>query len=189
MKNEHSEHLIWDVDPISSLIQMIHYRHISKGLKSISILSENRAEGKTTVAMLIARGLREVYGLRVLFVDLNPEGDPLMNQYFDDYEFQDGFVKGHSFNFDIFRLKNLEMNWLKTAFDGLYTNQLINSLSNHYDIVIVDTMSTHKARQFPIVVNTHTNIIVATKDTFKENNLEKGLIEDKKDVLGVIFNK
>ncbi len=180
---------IWDVGPISALIQKIHYKHVTKNLKTISIVSANRSEGKTTVAMLTARGLSEVYGLNVLLVDVNPEGDLLMNQYLGELEFQDGFIKGHSFPFDIFRLKNLEMKWLKTAFDGLYTTQLVNSLTAHYDVVIVDAMSKSKLVQYPIVANTQSNVIVATKNTFNESDLEEYYVNEKKNVLGIIFNK
>lgn len=118
MTNRNRANTVWDVDPISSLIQRIHFQHVSKGLRSISVLSEKRAEGKTTASILIARGLNEVYGLKILLIDLNPNGDVLLNQYLDKYETsktQDGMTTGHPFNFSIFRLKNIDMNWLKTA--------------------------------------------------------------------------
>lgn len=180
---------VWDVDPISSLIQKVHYRRVRKGLRSVSIVSEKRAEGKTTVAMLVARGLAEVYRNKVLLVDLNPEGDPLLNEYLNDYKSKDGFVVGHPFKFDIFRLKNLDMKWLKTAFDGIYTNQLIASLTAHYDVMIVDTMSYDQYQQYPLKINTHTNIVVGSKESFKNSKFKQALEHDKKDVLGVVFNK
>jgi len=80
-ENINSAASAWDVDPISTIIQRIHYRYTTKGLRSISVLSEERGEGKTTISMLLARGLTEVYKFRVLLVDLNPEGDVLLNQY------------------------------------------------------------------------------------------------------------
>lgn len=180
---------VWDVGPISALIQKIHYQHVTKNLKTISVVSANRSEGKTTVAMLTARGLSEVYGLKVLLFDINPEGDLLVNQYLGDHEFQDGFIKGHGFPFDIFRLKCLDMKWLRSAFDGLYTTQLINTLTSHYDVVIVDSMSKTKADQYPIVVNTQSSVIVATKNTFNESTFEEHFLIEKKKVLGIIFNK
>lgn len=185
---------VWDVDPISSLIQRIHFKHRTKGLRSISVVSENRSEGKTTVSMLLARGLKEIYDFKILLIDLNPDGDPLLNQYLKEYEkekTQDGMVQGHPFDFEIFRLKNIDMNWLKNAYDGLYTNQLVNSFSTEYDLVIVDTMTTGGTNDHSVRVSTHSNIIVSTDKSFgkKANKLQLELEQNRKDVLGVIFNK
>ncbi|MGZ3745324.1 MAG: hypothetical protein ACXVBQ_15785, partial [Pseudobdellovibrionaceae bacterium] len=81
MTNRSRATSVWDVDPISSIIQRIHFKHTTKDLRSISVVSEQRSEGKTTVAMLLARGLCEVYNFKILLIDLNPEGDVLLNQY------------------------------------------------------------------------------------------------------------
>lgn len=185
---------VWDIDPISSLIQRIHFKHTTKGLRSISVLSEKRSEGKTTTAMLLARGLSEVYGFKILLIDLNPDGDALLNQYIGKYETaktQDGIVTGHPFGFSIFRLKNIDMNWLKTAYDGLYANQLVNTFSNEYDLVIVDTMTSENPNDVTLRVSTHSNVIVSTDKSFgrKANKLQTELELNRKEVLGVIFNK
>lgn len=185
---------VWDVDPISSLIQRIHFKHKMKGLRSLSVLSENRSEGKTTVSMLLARGLTEVYGFKILLIDLNPDGDPLLNHYLSDFEkekTQDGISKGHPFDFEIFRLKNIDMNWLKTAYDGLYANQMISSFSTEYDMVIVDTMTSSNPNESALRVNTHSNIIVSTDKTFSKKGvkLQIELEQNRKEVLGVVFNK
>ena len=193
MMNETRATTVWDVDPISSMIQRIHYKHTAKGLRSISVLSEKRSEGKTTVSMLLARGLSEVYNFKILLIDLNPDGDPLLNQYLKQYETektQDGMVQGHPFEFSIFRLKNIDMNWLKNAYDGLYTNQLVNTFSTEYDLVIVDTM-TSGTNDHSVRVSTHSNIIVSTEKSFgrRANKLQTELEQNRKDVLGVVFNK
>ncbi|MBC7713438.1 MAG: AAA family ATPase [Rhizobacter sp.] len=186
---------VWEVDPISSLIQRIHFKHTTKGLRSLSVISENRSEGKTTIAMLIARGLSEVYNFKILLIDLNPDGDPLLNQYLNSFEkekTQDGIIKGHPFNFDIFRLKNIDMNWLKTAYDGLYANQMINSFSTQYDMVIVDTMNSVTPGDTALRVSTHSNIIVSTEKSFGRttgSKLQLELEQNRKEVLGVVFNK
>ncbi len=185
---------VWEVDPISSLIQRIHFKHTTKGLRSLSVLSENRSEGKTTIAMLLARGLTEVYGFKILLIDLNPDGDPLLNHYLSAYEkekTQDGIIKGHPFDFEIFRLKNIDMNWLKTAYDGLYANQMINSFSTQYDMVIVDTMTSANPNDSALRVSTHSNIIVSTDKTFSRTGarLQTELEQNRKEVLGVVFNK
>ncbi len=180
---------IWDVDPVSTLIQKTNYRILNKGLKSISVLSEHRFEGKTTVAMLLARGLSEVYNQKILYIDMNPRGDFLLNQYLDHFEFQEGFSKGHPFKFDILRLKNLEFDWKKNIFDSLYLDQVVTKLSEHYDLVVVDTMSTGKMGDYPLMVNTQSNVVVASKATFETNGLRTFLLKERKDVLGVIFNK
>ena len=185
---------IWDIDPISSLIQRIHFKHTTKGLRSLSILSEKRSEGKTTTAMLLARGLREIYNFKILLIDLNPDGDPLLNHYLEKYEVvktQDGLVVGHPFDFSIFRIKNIDMNWLKTAYDGLYANQLINTFSSEYDLVIVDTMTGESPTDPALRVSTHSNIIVSSEKSFGRtaNRLQTELEHNRKEVLGVIFNK
>ncbi|MEA9355697.1 AAA family ATPase [Bacteriovorax sp. PP10] len=194
MINETRATSVWDIDPISSLIQRIHFKHTTKGLRSISILSEKRSEGKTTTAMLLARGLSEVYKFKILLIDLNPDGDALLNQYLQKYEAvktQDGMVVGHPFDFSIFRIKNIDMNWLKTAYDGLYANQLINGFSNEYDLVIVDTMTSSNPNDNALRVSTHSNIIVSSEKSFGRttNKLQTELEQNRKEVLGVIFNK
>ncbi|MGZ3787736.1 MAG: tyrosine-protein kinase family protein [Bacteriovorax sp.] len=194
MTNRSRATSVWDVDPISSIIQRIHFKHTTKDLRSISVVSEQRSEGKTTVAMLLARGLCEVYNFKILLIDLNPEGDVLLNQYLKDYEkekTQDGIIKGHPFNFSIFRIKNIDMNWLKTAYDGLYANQLINSFSEQYDLVIVDTASSNGPNDSSLRINTHSNIIVSSKKSFGRSvsRLQVELEQNRKDVLGVVFNK
>lgn len=191
--NETRSEAIWDVDPISTMIQRIHYKHTAKGLRSISVLSEKRSEGKTTVSMLLARGLSEVYKFKILLIDLNPDGDPLLNQYLKPYETQktqDGIVQGHPFEFSIFRIKNIDMNWLKNTYDGLYTNQLVNTFSSEYDLVIVDTM-TVEGSEIAVRVSTHSNIVVSSQKSFgrKVNKLQRELEQNRKDVLGVVFNK
>lgn len=194
MLNETRATSVWDIDPVSSLIQRIHFKHTTKGLRSISVLSEKRSEGKTTAAILLARGLSEVYNFKILLIDLNPNGDALLNQYLQKYETsktQDGIVKGHPFDFSIFRIKNIDMNWLKTAYDGLYANQLINSFSNEYDLVIVDTMTSDNPNDSVLRVSTHSNIIVSSEKSFGRtaNKLQTELELNRKEVLGVIFNK
>lgn len=193
-RNRDRANTVWDVEPISSLIQRIHFKHVAKGLRSISVLSEKRAEGKTTASMLLARGLNEVYGFKILLIDLNPDGDPLLNQYLDRFETnktQDGITVGHPFDFSIFRLKNIDMNWLKTAYDGLYANQLIQSFSTEYDLVIVDTMNTENPNDNALRVSTHSNIIVSSEKSFgrQTSKLQTELELNRKEVLGVIFNK
>ena len=117
-----------------------------------------------------------------------------MNQYLSEYETektQDGILKGHPFKFSIFRIKNIDMNWLKTAYDGLYANQLINSFSDEYDMVIVDTMTSSNPHESVLRVSTHSNIIVSTEKSQGRsiNKLQLELEANRKEVLGVIFNK
>lgn len=194
MTNREQAVSVWDAEPISSIIQRIHFKHTTKELRTLSVLSDQRSEGKTTVAMLLARGLNEVYGFKILLVDLNPEGDGLLNQYLNEFEVKqtnDGIVKGHPFNFSIFRLKNIDMNWLKNAYDGLYANQLVNSFSAQYDMVIVDTMTSENPGDGTFRANTQSNIIVSSKKSLGKgaNKLQAELELNRKEVLGVVFNK
>ncbi|MGZ3806606.1 MAG: hypothetical protein ACXVCE_00870, partial [Bacteriovorax sp.] len=89
------------------------------------------------------------------------------------------------------RIKNIDMNWLKTAYDGLYANQLINSFSEQYDLVIVDTASSNGPNDSSLRINTHSNIIVSSKKSFGRSvsRLQVELEQNRKDVLGVVFNK
>ena len=185
---------IWEIDPISSILQKIHFKHTTRDLRTISIISEHRLEGKTTVAMLLARGLSEVYKFKILLIDLNPNGDALLNQYLINYEKEntkDGIVLGHPFPFSIFRLKNLDISWLKNTYDGLYTNQLISQFSNQYDLIIVDTMTTEIESEVLLRANTQTNIMVTSEKSInaKSNKLLNEFEKNKKDVLGIIYNQ
>ena len=185
---------IWEIDPISTILQKIHFKHTTKDLRTISIVSEYRLEGKTTVAMLLARGLSEVYKFKILLIDLNPNGDALLNQYLKDYEkdnTKDGIVVGHPFPFAIFRLKNLDISWLKNTYDGLYTNQLISQFSTQYDLIIVDTMTTEIESEVLLRANTQSTIMVTSEKSMngKSNKLQAEFELNKKELLGIIYNQ
>jgi len=190
-ENINSAASAWDVDPISTIIQRIHYRYTTKGLRSISVLSEERGEGKTTISMLLARGLTEVYKFRVLLVDLNPEGDVLLNQYLKKCNSKDGIVLDHPFSFQIFRVKDLDIDWSKSITDGLYLNRLIGSLSGQFDFVIVDTAHSLSQNEGFLKINTDTNLIVCTDKTFEKEKLQvkEKIKMNRKDLFGVVFNK
>jgi cellulose biosynthesis protein BcsQ len=181
----------WDVEPISTIIQRIHFKYTTKGMRSISVLSEERGEGKTTVSMLLARGLTEVFNFRVLLVDLNPEGDVLLNQYLKKYHTKDGIVLDHPFAFQIFRVKDLDVDWSKSITDGLYLNRLIGSLSGQFDFVVVDTAHVLSQNEGFLKINTDTNLIVCTEKTFSNEHLKvkEKIKMNRKDLLGVVFNK
>lgn len=186
---------VWDVDPASTMLQKIHYKYTMRKLKSFSIVSEHRHEGKTTVAVLLARGLSEVYGLKVLLVDLNPEGDSLLNLHLKDSksasEKDNGIIENHHFPFSIFRMKNLEIDWAKNIFDGLYLNRMITYFSSQYDIVIVDTMSHSGVAETFHRINTDSTLVVSTDRslTGKTNKVAQDLMLNKKNVLGLVYNK
>jgi cellulose biosynthesis protein BcsQ len=181
----------WDVEPISTIIQRIHFKYTTKGMRSISVLSEERGEGKTTVSMLLARGLTEVFNFRVLLVDLNPEGDVLLNQYLKKCQTKDGIVLDHPFAFQIFRVKDLDVDWSKSITDGLYLNRLIGSLSGQFDFVVVDTAHALSQNEGFLKINTDTNLIVCTEKTFASEQLKvkEKIKMNRKDLLGVVFNK
>jgi cellulose biosynthesis protein BcsQ len=181
----------WDVEPISTIIQRIHFKYTTKGMRSISVLSEERGEGKTTISMLLARGLTEVFNFRVLLVDLNPEGDVLLNQYLRKCHTKDGIVLDHPFAFQIFRVKDLDVDWSKSITDGLYLNRLIGSLSGQFDFVVVDTAHALSQNEGFLKINTDTNLIVCTEKSFVNDQLKvKEKIKiNRKDLLGVVFNK
>ncbi len=182
---------VWDVDPASTMLQKIHYKHVTKKLKSFSVVSEHRHEGKTTVAVLLARGLSEVYGMKVLLMDLNPEGDTLLNQHLKESKSENGIIDNHHFPFDIFRMKNLKIDWARNIFDGLYFNRMISYFTEEYDMVIVDSMSHVGVADTFLKINTDTSLVVSTERSLKSprNKLTQELLLNKKQVLGVIYNK
>ena len=180
----------WDLDPIASMLQRIHFKHVTKGMRSFSVVSQKAHEGKTTVSVLLGRGLHEVYGLKVLLVDSNPEGDGLLGDYLDGLPSQNGFTTGHSFPFSVFRIKDLEVNWLKNVFDSLYFNKLISSFTD-YDIVIVDTNAHDEKDQPTLKIKTDSFLVVSSERSFKEK--DKTFFSPEllsyKNILGVVFNK
>lgn len=182
---------VWDTNPTSTMLQKIHYRFLTKKMHSLSVVSEHRHEGKTTVSVLLARGLSEVYGLKVLLMDLNPEGDALLNQHLKDAEAENGIIENHQFPFAVFRLKNLKIDWAKNIFDGMYLNRMLSYFTTQYDMVIVDSMSHTNLSDNFLKINTDCNLIVSTDRTLRqrESKLTKELMLNRKPVLGVVFNK
>lgn len=191
MTNKAQAVSVWDVDPVSTMLQRIHFQHTTKNLRTLSVVSSERLEGKTTVSILLARGLQETYNFKVLMVDLNPEGDTLLNQHLKDYSSKDGLVLGHPFSFSLFRIKDLEIDWSKSMMDSLYLNKMITELSTKYDLVIVDTPSALLEANSFIKLKTDSSIIVSSDNSFKtkESNLLNDIESNRKNILGVIFNK
>jgi hypothetical protein len=185
MSNLQNAPTVWETNSISSVLQKIHFQHTTKNLRSLSVLSEERAEGKTTVSVLLSKGLSEIYKFKVLLVDLNPAGDPLLNVHLKDYASKDGLVMNHPFPFDIFRLKDLEVDWSKTMINELYISRMIGSFSKVYDLVIVDTANSFKA------VNTDSNLVICTERSFgsDQNKIKNEILLNRKEVLGILFNK
>lgn len=178
----------WEVEPISTLLQQVHYQYLTKRLRSITIASEMRAEGKTTVAITIARGLTEVFKFKVLYVDLNPQGDSLISKHLKDYRSKDGMVQDHQFPFSILRIKDLEVDWSKNSFDGPFLNQLVTKYANDFDMIIVDSFNPSNQTDTILKVNTDSNLIVRSPKS-KSNLLEKEIERDRKKMLGIIFNE
>jgi Mrp family chromosome partitioning ATPase len=184
---------IWESESVANMLQRIHFQYATKKLKSLSVLSEERLEGKTTVSILLARGLSEVYKLKVLLVDLNPEGDSLLNLYLKDYTTKDGLVIGHPFSFSIFRLKDLDVNWSKSMHDSLYINRIISNLSEQVDILIVDTPNLVTQSDSFIKLNTDSNLIVSSEKILNRsehsNKVKNDIEVNRKKLLGIIYNK
>jgi cellulose biosynthesis protein BcsQ len=178
----------WEVEPISTLLQQIHYQYLTKGLKSITVASELRSEGKTTVAVTMARGLAEVFKFKVLYVDLNPQGDSLLSKHLKDYHSKDGMVLDHQFPFSILRIKDLEIDWMKNSFDGPFLNRLVTGNTNNFDLIIVDSFNPSNAQESVLKVNTDTNLIVKSPST-KSDLIENEIERDRKKLIGIIFNE
>lgn len=178
----------WEIEPISTILQQIHYQYVTKRMRSVSIASQLRGEGKTTLGITMARGMVEVFKFNILYVDLNSQGDSLLSKYLKDYSTKDGMVQNHQFPFSILRVKDMEIDWSKNVFDGPFLNQLITRHSSHYDMIIVDNPTATTATDTILKINTDTNIIVRSPKS-KDDALEKEIIRDRKKLLGVVFNE
>lgn len=189
MTNQKKNISVWEIEPISSVLQKIHFQFIAKKLRSLSIVSEHRLEGKTTLAILVARGLKEIYNLNVLLVDLNPQGDILLSKYLGDYSSNEGVVEGHPFSFSIFRVKDLDVDWSKNLFDGPFLNTLVTNFTAHYDIVIVDNFVPGDANATLLKVNTDTNFIIQNSAHKNRGKLQKELELNNKHLMGIILNR
>ena len=186
-KSQESQSIpLWETDPVAHVLQSIHYEKITKGLRSISVASDERLEGKTTTSMLIARGLYEVFKAKVLYVDLNPQGDSLLSKYLKSYTTLNGIVEKSNFSFEILRIKDMEIDWSKNAFDGPFLNRLITSYSN-YDFIVVDTYNPQSETETILKINTDSNLIIKSTKS-KNNRLEKEISRDRKNVIGYLFN-
>lgn len=180
---------LWEVEPITSILQKIHFEHVAKKLKSLSIVSEHRSEGKTTLSLLVARGLKEVYNLNVLLVDLNPQGDALLSKYLGDYSNIEGMVTSHHFGFSIFRIKDLNIDWTKTSFDGPFLNAQVGSFTGKFDIVIIDSFNPANPSEAILRVNTDSNLIVQSEAKKSTDKIQKELEIDHKHLIGIVLNK
>jgi hypothetical protein len=189
MTNQHQDVSLWEVEPVSSILQKIHFEHVTKKLRSLSVVSEFRAEGKTTLSMLVARGLKEVYGMSVLLVDLNPQGDSLLSKYLGDYNTSEGMVESHPFPFDIFRVKDLDIDWAKTSFDGPFLNGTISRFTGQFDIVIVDGFNPGNSNDTILKVNTDSNLIVQSEAKKSTSKIQDELSLDRKHLIGIVLNK
>lgn len=191
MQDNHEDLSVWDVDPVSSMLQRIHFQYVSKRLRYFSVVSEKRGEGKTTVSILLARGLAEIYGFKVLLVDLNSQGDHLLSKYLRDYQTENGIVLESQFPFSIFRIKDLDVDWTQNVFDGPYLNRLITNFTSTFDIVIVDIANPYNENEAYLKVNTDSNLIVCSQSLGHDKNskLQNEIELNRKNIIGVVLNK
>ncbi|MBP9680333.1 MAG: hypothetical protein KBD76_02920 [Bacteriovorax sp.] len=189
MTNQKKNISVWEIGPVSSVLQKIHFQFVTKKLRSLSVVSEHRLEGKTTLSILIARGLKEIYNLNVLLVDLNPQGDILLSKYLGDYSSHEGIVEGHPFDFSLFRVKDLDVDWSKNLFDGPFLNTIVTNFTAQYDIVIVDNFVPADSGATLLKVNTDTNIIIRSSSGKKTDKVQKELELNRKHLMGIILNK
>jgi cellulose biosynthesis protein BcsQ len=179
----------WDEYVPAGMLQKIHYEYLRKGLHSFSVISDKSGQGKTTVAMMLARGLKDVYGLNVLIVDTNPSGDALIDRYVKDYPVENGLVTNHPFPYSIFRIKDLDIDWGKKMMASLFLNQVTKIFKN-YDIVIVDSEARNFSEDHNLLLKTQSYLIVSADGAFKEGSEQmiKNYQLNRENVVGVIYN-
>lgn len=190
MTKSQNEIELYDDETVGKLLQRLHYQYMTKRVRSLAILSEKKSTGKTTAALMLCRGLTEIYGLKVLYVDLNPLGDGLLNQHLKDYLVKDYFALTDQFAFSVFRVKDLDIDWTINVFEGPYLNRMISQFSSKFDFVIVDTFNTNNDSSPYLKVNTDSHLILV-KNTNEEkmeedSQLSQELLEGRKKIFGIL---
>lgn len=185
-----SESDIWDSETIARSLQAIHFEQKRRELKILSIVSFLPKEGKTTVAMNLANGYSKVYSSKVLYVDLNPQGDILISQKLGDYHSQNGFVDNVDLGFTIFRIKDLSIDWSKSFFDSLFIGRLFETFKVDFDLVIIDSHCLVSKSDSGLNINADGYILVTSPESLSDKriNVLEYLNPESQKVLGVILN-
>jgi len=180
----------WDNQIIAKTLQTIHFEQKRRDLKLLTVTSAVAMAGKTTLSLTIASGLAEVYKQKVLYNDLNPQGDVLLTQKLGKYQTRDGFVQGHSYPFSIYRIKDLIIDWSKNFFDSLFIGRLLEDFKNQFDLILIDSNSTLSNIDHRLNIHAEGYVVVCSKKSLKENQelIASQLNPDTHNVIALILN-
>lgn len=169
---------------IANILQKVHFSYLAGENKTLAVVSELRQEGKSTIALLIAKGLASIYGLKVAILDLGPDGDALLNKVLK--------AQGDDLDFDIHQMKHVSDDNFTSAFDGYIFNRAMSRLTDTYDFVIVDTFTLNSAADIHAFhLNADSFLMVSSPVSLDKNVilLSEELKMNGKNVLGVILNR
>lgn len=190
MAQAHDIQQLWHHKVIAETLQKIHYAQKLDGLKLLSINALNERGGQTTLGITLATGLAQLYKQKILYFDLNPNGDVLLTSLLKGQVGEDGLITNSVFPFNIFRLKDLTFNWNQNIFDSLFLSKLIFAFKEDFDLLVVDShLNVHELKdQLNIVADSY--LLIANEETLTKKS-EK-ITEELKDlginVLGIIKN-
>ena len=169
---------------IANILQKVHFAYLAGECKTLALVSELRQEGKSTMALLIAKGLASIYGLKVAILDLGPDGDALLNKVIK--------AQSDDLDFDIHQMKHVSDDRFASAFDGYIFNRAMSRLSDKYDFVIVDTFTLNSPQDLHAFhLNADSFLMVSSPISLERNVnlLSEELRINGKNVLGVVLNR
>lgn len=168
---------------IANILQKVHFSYLAGENKTLAVVSELRQEGKSTLSLLIAKGLSSIYGLTVAILDLGPDGDALLNKVIKS--------QGDDLGFDIHQMKHVSDERFTSSFDGYIFNRAMARLSDNYDFVIVDTFTLNSPQDLHAFhLNADSFLMVCSSISLERNVnlLSDELKINGKNVLGVVLN-
>ncbi|GAB4024992.1 MAG: hypothetical protein Fur0010_28210 [Bdellovibrio sp.] len=190
MAQAHDIQQLWHHKVIAQTLQQIHYAQKLDGLKLLSVSSLNERAGQTTLAITLATGLSQLYKQKILYFDLNPNGDVLLTKLLNGQVGEDGLITQSDLPFSIFRLKDLTFNWNQNIFDSLFLSKLILAFKEDFDLLIIDSHLSIQDLKEDLNIVADSYLLLANEETIKRKSekLTEELKEIGINILGLIKN-
>lgn len=190
MTKTHDIQQLWHHKVIAETLQKIHYAQKLDGLKLLSVNALNERGGQTTLGLTIASGMSQLYQQKILYVDLNPNGDILLSTLLNGQVGEDGLITQSAFSFNIFRLKDLTFNWHKNIYDSLFLSKLILAFKDDFDLLIIDSHLSIQDLKEQLNIVADSYLLIASEETL--NKKSEKITTELKDfginILGIIKN-
>uniref|UniRef100_UPI00356580FE hypothetical protein n=1 Tax=Halobacteriovorax sp. TaxID=2020862 RepID=UPI00356580FE len=178
-------------DPLASIVQKIHYRTKVSGLSAISIYSELPKEGKSHVALLLATEFFRIYGIKTAILDINLEGDDLLNSQVQDLTSESGVFSQVLPGVDVVQVKESVRNIDRGHVDTFFFNRILEQLKKDYSLVLIDTVSENNEGRASFSLKTDGHILVTSKKTIRgkfEKSIEK-FLHSTTPLIGTLYNE